>query len=294
MWNNLGLWVLLSSLYSFSLAVLGVPLVYPFIYLKFTFGVILACFLGSIMVVHFFSKKKYRLMPVGLIFFVLFFYNGLSSVLILSMFSFFYLIWSLVYSLDSYLHVSRKVRKKEKPQVWPLNSVKAVFYKEVILLWRNKILFSVLFSAVFMGVITGYIARFGAKNLLPERLYMLVSNVNPVSYAFFGIYVLVVHGAVFVSLSFFLNEENTLWLIRHVTLKMRDIVYGKACAVSMPFLCSVPFIAYYSAFNSGESLIFLIWFLIFSYLACIIICFPVGSRYVGKKSDILLLYSISL
>jgi hypothetical protein len=190
--------------------------------------------------------------------------------------------------------VSRKVRKPEQAQVWLSHSKKAVFYKESIILWRDRVLFSILFSAVMMGVGAGYIARFGAESLLPESLQVFASQFSPESYAFFGIYVLTIHGAVFISLSFFLNEEHTIWLLRHVPVTMNDIVQGKVYALLLPFLCSLPFIAYYTAFTSGKSLPFLLWFLVFSYLAGIIISFPLGARYVGKKSDILLLYSSSL
>ena len=145
-----------------------------------------------------------------------------------------------------------------------------------------------------MGITTGYIARFGAGDFLPESLEILVSRISPEAYAFFGIYVLTIHGAVFISLSFFLNEEHTLWLLRHVPVKMNDFVFGKALALIMPFLCSVPFIAYYASFMGAESVLFLLWFLLFSYLMALIVCFPLAARYVGKKSDILLLYFISM
>jgi len=38
----------------------------------------------------------------------------------------------------------------------------------------------------------------------------------------------------------------------------------------------------------------MVWFLIFSYLAGVIISIPLGVKYVGKKSDIMLLYSIAM
>jgi len=293
-WLQLGLWVFLSSLCNVSFYFVGIELAYPVEYLKFSLGVVFASIAGSIFVLHYFSRNKYRLIPLGLIFIAIYQFNDIISLLILSIASFVYLLWSFNYCSDSYLYVGRTERKNEKAQMWLSTIKKAVFYKEIVILWRERILFSILISAVFMGIGAGYIARFGAGDLLPESLQALVSSISPESYAFFGIYALTIHGAVFISLSFFLNEENTVWLLRHVPVKMKDIVYGKMFAVFMPFLCSIPFVAYYSAFTSGESLVFLIWFLIFSFLAGIIICFPLGARYVGKKSDILLLYSISL
>jgi hypothetical protein len=41
-------------------------------------------------------------------------------------------------------------------------------------------------------------------------------------------------------------------------------------------------------------LLFLFWFLGFSFLAAVIIALPLGVKYVGKKSDILLLYSVAM
>jgi hypothetical protein len=293
-WIQLGLWVFFSSLYNVSLVMAGVDLSYPLIYLKFTFGIMIASILGSVIILNYFNKKKYRLIPLGFIFYFLYQYNDIYSILILFIVSFIYLLWSLKYSLDSYQYVIRKDRKKEKTQVWFQNAIKAVFFKEITVLWRERVLYSMVFSAVVMGIGAGYMIRFGAENLLPESLQALVSMVSSESYAFFGIYVLTIHGAVFISLSFFLNEEHTLWLIRHLPVKMSTIVSGKALALILPFLCSIPFIAFYSSFTNGESLIFLIWFLVFSYLAGVIICFPLGAKYVGKKSDLLLLYSVSL
>jgi hypothetical protein len=293
-WIQLGLWVLLSSLYNVSLVMTGIDLIYPLLYLKFTFGVMLASVLGSITALHYFSKKKYRLIPLGIILFFLSQFNDIFSILIILSISFAYLLISFNYCLDSYQFAPRKTWKKEKAQMWLTNTKKAVFNKEIIVMWRERILFSIIFSAITMGIGAGYMARFGAEDLLPESLQALASSLTPESYAFFGIYVLTVHGAVFVSISLFLNEEHTLWLMRHVPVEMHEIVHGKAFALIMPFLCSIPFIAYYSAFNSGESLIFMVWFLIFSYLAGVIIGFPLGAKYVGRKSDILLLYSVSL
>ena len=293
-WTTLGLWVLFFSLYSFSLIISSISLAFPLLYIKFTFGIILGIILGSIIVLHYFSKKKYRLIPIGFVFYFIYVYDDIFSILFAIFVSFIYLLISMKFCLDSFQFVNRKSRKKEKPQVWLANPIKTVFYKEITILWRERVLFSVLFSAVFMGIVTGYIALFGAGDFLPESLRFFASRIAPESYAFFGIYVLTIHGAVFVSLSFFLNEEKTLWLIHHLPVKIKTYIYGKALALTIPFLCSIPFIAYYSAFTKGESLLFLIWFLIFSYLAAIIICFPLGAKYVGKKSDILLLYSVSL
>jgi hypothetical protein len=293
-WVQLGLWVFFSSLYTSTLVGIGINPSYVVVYLKFTCGVMLASVLGVCFVLHYFSSKKYRLLPFGGIFAVLWYWNDLMVVVVLLGCAVVYLVWSMTYALDSFQYVPRKNRKKEETQVWLQSPRKAVFYKEITTLWRERVLFSMIFSSVVMGAGAGYIARFGTENLLPASLQVLAARIAPESYAFFGIYVLTIHGAVFISLSLFLNEEQTLWLLHHLPVSMKTIVVGKALALCIPFVCSLPFLAYYLAFTGGESFVFLAWFLVFSYIAGVILCFPLGAKYVGRKSDILLLYSVSL
>ena len=293
-WFQLGIWVLFSTLYTVSILLLRLPVGVSFLYLTFTVGVMLATVLGTLIVLHYFSQYKYRLIPVGGMLCLLYFFPSLVSILLLLGVSLIYLYISLFFALDSYQFVKRKTWKQERTQLWLTHPILAVFYKEVIILWREKILFSILFSAVVLGIGIGYIARFGITQFLPENLAKFAEGIPPETYAFFGIYILTIHAAVFVSLSFFLNEEKTLWLLRHMPIHMMKIVSGKALTISMPFLCSIPFIAYFTAFIPGQSLLFIIWFLLFSFIASMILCFPLGARYAGRKSDILLLYSVSL
>jgi hypothetical protein len=250
--------------------------------------------MGTLLAIHYFSAKKYRLLPLGFLFFILYEYTSVTSILILIAVSFCYLLVSIHYPLDSYQYTTRKKRKKEKSQLWLSNRTQAVFYKEVVILWRDRVFFSILFSASFLGAASGYLARFGPGNLLPESLELFVNMIRPETYAFFGIYILTIHGAVFPSLNFFLNEDDTLWLYRHLPVPMNTIIHGKALALIISFLSCIPFIAFYVAFTTFDSLVFLLWFQLFAFLVSIIICFPLGSRYLGKKSDILLLYSVSL
>jgi len=293
-WVQLGIWVLFSSLYTLVLLLSGLNIGYPLIYLQFTFGIMLSSVIGTIFTLHYFSKKKYRLIPLSAMLGILYLHHDLIMIIFLLIISFIYLIMSLKYALDSYQYVSHKKRKKEKLQLWIYNVKMAIFYKETTIIWREKLLFSMISSAVFLGGISGYLARFGEDSFIPESLKLIVSKLSPTSYAYFGIYVLTVYCSVFISLSFFLNEEKTIWLIRHLPIKAKTIVYGKLLGLILPFICTIPFIAFYSAFTSGEIIVFLVWFLIFSFLAGIIISFPLGAKYIGKKSDVLLLYSVSL
>jgi len=81
-WSNLGLWVLLSSLYSVTLIYLGINMGYPVEYLKFTFGVMLACVIGVTVSLHFFSSKRYRLSPAVAMGASLYYFRDFSSLLV--------------------------------------------------------------------------------------------------------------------------------------------------------------------------------------------------------------------
>jgi len=293
-WIQLGLWVFFSSIYHIFIYNIGINLSYPLIYFQFLFGVILSIILGTIIPIHIYSKKKYRIIPVAIFLICLWFWNDILSLIIITILSFLYLIISLNYSFDSYLYVHRKERKKESFIKFKSGLKKAIFLKETIILWRDKLLISILFTSVFIGFFSGYFAVFGESDFLPESLKMVVSLFSKEIYAFFGIYIMTIYSSVFISLNMFLNEENTLWIIRNMPISEKTIIYGKSLSLLLPFLCSIPFIAYFSAFTLGDSILYLIWFFIFSYLAGVIISFPLGAKYIGKKLDIMLLYSVSM
>jgi hypothetical protein len=59
-------------------------------------------------------------------------------------------------------------------------------------------------------------------------------------------------------------------------------------------LTTLPYLAFIPLFLGVNDLLFLFWFLGFSFLAAVIIALPLGVKYVGKKSDILLLYSVAM
>jgi len=293
-WIQLGIWVLFSTIYHISLIGIGISLNLEITYIQFTLGVILSTIIGPIIAIHFFSKKKYRLIPIPIIIATLYYFNDLISILIILGISFIYLLWSLTNILDCYQYVNRKQRKEEKLQVWINNIKKTVFYKETIILYRDRLLFSIIFTAISLGVISGYLAGFDNNSIFPESIQLLTDRLTFSAYAFVGIYILTIYTSVFISLSFFLNEEKTLWLIHHLPIKTKKIVQAKFYSLLLPVICSIPFIAYFTALTTAKSFDFVIWFFIFSFLAGVIITFPLGAKYVGKKSDILLLYSISL
>jgi hypothetical protein len=293
-WIQLGLWIFFSSIYHFFIYNLGISLSYPGLYLQFLFGVILSIILGVIIPIHIFNKKKYGIIPVGILLIGLWLWHDLLSIIIITIISSLYLIVSLNYAFNSFQYVHRKKRKQVSSNNWELGFKKAIFFKETIILWRDKLLFSILFTAVFIGFFSGYFAVFGDSDFLPESLKMIVSLFSKEIYAFFGIYIMTIYASVFISLNLFLNEENTIWIIRNMPVSEKTIIYGKGLSLLLPFLCSIPFIAFFTAFTQDDSLLFLIWFFIFSYLTGLIISFPLGAKYLGKKSDIMLLYSVSM
>jgi hypothetical protein len=293
-WIQLGLWVFFSSIYHIFLYIHGINLSYPLIYLQFLFGIILSIIIGAIIPIHIYNKKKYRIIPVVILLIILWFRSDILSILIIILLSLIYLIISLNYSYDSHLFVHRKKRKKESINKIKLGVKKIIFYKESTILWRDKLLLSIIFTSVFIGFFSGYFAIFGESDFLPEGLKQITSIFSNELYAFFGVYIMTIYSSVFISLNLFLNEENTLWIIRNIPISEKTIIYGKSLSLFLPFLCSIPFIAYFLAFTLGESFLYLIWFFTFSFLAGIIISFPLGAKYVGKKSDIMLLYSVSM
>jgi hypothetical protein len=113
-------------------------------------------------------------------------------------------------------------------------------------------------------------------------------------FLFLGIYVVIMYTAVFPSLNLFLNEEKTMWILRHMPVKNESIVYGKVSSLALCFLTAIPFIPYITIFTGLDQIVFLVWFLVFSYIAGIILSLPLGVKYVGKKSDIMLLYSVAM
>ena len=291
---QLGLWIFFSSIYNILIYYLGISLAFPELYLKFLFGVILSIILGIIIPIYIFNKRKYGIIPVLILLIILWFSNDLISLIIITFFSFVYLIISLNYAFNSYQYVHRKKRKQVSYYNWRSGFKKAIFLKETIVLWRDKLLFSILLTSVFIGFFSGYFAVFGDSDFLPESLKVIVTLFSKEIYAFFGIYIMTIYASVFISLNMFLNEQDTIWIIRNMPVSEKTIIYGKSLSLLLPFLCSIPFIAFFSAFTQGESLLFLIWFFIFSYFAGLIISFPLGAKFLGKKSDIMLLYSVSM
>lgn len=202
--------------------------------------------------------------------------------------------WSVTHSLDSFRFVSRKERTKEHALVHLNGLIRTLFYREVTVVWRERLYFSFVFMSVTTALGTGYFYLYGTDLFIPESIQRLIQGFLPSLFVFLGCYIVVMYAAVFPALNLFLAEEKTLWILRNLPLKNESIVYGKTLAMSLCFLTTLPYLAFIPVFLGGNDLLFLLWFLGFSFLAAVIIAVPLGVKYAGKKSDILLLYSVAM
>ncbi len=293
-WIQLGLWAFFSILFSIFIALSGIKLAYPIEYMQFTMGVMLGTILGTLIAMHFFSSKRLRLIPIPIFFLLLWLYHEPIATLIILLLAASYLIISFRWALDSYQFVKRIERNKEVDQVKIRDTIKAIFYKETTILWRDRLLFSFLFSAVTIGIFSGYLAQFGGDSILPEGIKQLARFITPSMYGFLGVYILAIYTSVFTSLNLFLAEEDTMWLIRNLPVTEKTMIRGKATALILPFICSIPFVAFFSAFKGLNMIPSMMWFMVFSFMVGVTISFPLGAKYMGKKSDVLLLYCVAM
>lgn len=294
LFTQLVIWFSFSFMFLFSLSTFKININYPFEYLIFTIGVITASFLGCAISINFFSPKKYRLLPM-LILLGFYFYVSYPIYIILTLpLVIIHCAWSLKNSMESYLFSKRIERTKEISLVKINSIIKAQFHRETTTLWRDKLLFSFVLTSVTTGLFSGYFFVYGNEILIPESLRETLGGFLPSMFVFLGVYIVVMYTSVFPALNLFLNEEKTMWIIRYLPIKNDTVVFGKVSALSLCFLTSIPFIPYISIFIGFERFFFLLWFLVFSYIAGVIISIPLGVKYVGKKSDILLLYSVSM
>lgn len=292
--TQLLIWFSLSIPFLIILSFLGINVWYPVEYIFFTFGIIGATFLGAILSTHFFSSKKFRLMPtIVLLFFILYSKSYYYTVIIFPLIVIQY-IWTLNHSIESYQYVNRKERTKERIQVKIRSQPMAFFFRETTVIWRDRLLFSFIITSVIAAVTSGYFYMYGEELILPESIRLRAQGFLPAMFMFLGIYVVVVYTSVFPTLILFLNEEKTMWILRNLPVSTDKIVFGKVTSLILCFITAIPYIAYIVIFIGIDNLFFITWLLIFSFIAGVILALPIGAKYVGKKSDLLLLYSISM
>lgn len=291
---NSMLWFSFSLLYLLVLTVLRIPFTYTLEYILFSIDILIAVLLGCSLALHFFSSRFYRMIPTLLL--LGFFWLSQSMVFIAWMFPLVLLhcLWSLSHPMDSYRYVKRKERSSAQAHVHPHGVLRTLFIREVTGVWRERLYFSFVSMSIMTGLGTGYLFLYGAELLIPESLQRYISGFLPSLFVFLGCYIVIMYAAVFPALNLFLTEEKTMWILRNLPLENETIVVGKTLALSLSFLTTLPFLAIVPVFLGVDDLLFLLWFLCFSFLAAVIIAVPLGAKYVGKKSDILLLYSVAM
>jgi len=292
--TELVIWLSFSCIFILAIFTFGVNVGYPSEYLYFTLGVTTAVCLGCTISINFFSPKRYRLIPTLTLLGFYFNFREPIFVIFTLPLAIIHVTWSIKNSMESHLFSKRKERTKERYQIKIRNTIKAFFHRETTVLWRDKLLFSFIFTSVSTGLFSGYLFLYGDEILIPEPIRSQIGGVLPSMFLFLGIYVVIMYTGVFPSLNLFLNEEKTMWILRHMPVKNDNIVFGKVSSLALCFLTAIPFIPYITIFTGFDKIVFLVWFFIFSYIAGIIISVPLGVKYVGKKSDIMLLYSVAM
>jgi hypothetical protein len=291
---NLFLWFVFSALFLLVVYGLRVPVNYPVEYVVFSVDVVVAVLLGCSLSLHFFSSRRYRVIP-GVLLLVFFWWSqSMLYIALLLPLVVLQTVWGLSHAGEAFRFVSRKERIKERADVQLRGVVRALFFREVTVTWRERLYFSFVSMSVFTALGTGYLYVYGTDLFIPASLQRLMGGFLPSLFVFLGCYIVVMYAAVFPALNLFLTEEKTLWILRNLPLKNETIIYGKTLSLGLCFLTTVPYLAFVPVFLGTGDLVFLFWFLVFSFLAAVILAVPLGVKYAGKKSDILLLYSVAM
>ena len=292
--TNTVVWLCFSTLYIFCLMLFRIDINYPDLYLFFNLGVVTAICLGSSICINFFLQYRIRLIPtVLLLICYLYTQEPLFVVLTLPL-ALLHITWSLNHAKESHLNIRRKERMSNTSQNKKRSVIWAIFHKETTILWRDGLLMSFISTSAFAGLGAGYLYVHGGELFIPESLREMYGEFLPSLFIFLGVFIVVIYTAVFPSLVLFLNEDKTMWLIRHIPIKNETLLWGKISTLLLCFIAGLLFIPFILIFIEPENLLYLIWFLVFSYLASVTLALPIGVKYVGKKSDIMLLYSVTM
>lgn len=294
LFTNLLIWLVFSSLYLIIVNQLGINTYYPFEYLIFTNGIITATCIGGSVCINYFSPKIYRIIPTAILIGFYLYSRNMYFISLTLPLAFIHITWSVKNSISSYLYIRRKKRKRNKNLSKKKGVIKAIFHKETTILWRDNLFFSYIFTSAIVGFASGYFYLYGDEILIPETVRNIYGGFLPAMFVFLGVYIVIIYTAVFPSLNLFLNEEKTMWIVKHIPIKNDLMIYGKTSALTLCFIATLPFIPYISIFLGFTDFFYLIWFIIFSFIAGVIVSVPLGVKYVGEKSDILLLYSIAM
>ncbi len=294
-WVNLGLWALFSSSYVLMLSVYGVDVGYADMYLKFTMGVILAIILGTILAIHYFSAKRSLMIIPVLMISALWYFHGPEHILAILLLSFPYLLWALKLSYHSFGYAIRKERRSSASNTkHTRNPIEAMCWKEITLLWRDRLILSFLVTAVSVGLGSGYLATHMDIGIFPPHIRPYITPALPHIFLFLGTFILSSYLFVFSTLNLFLAEEDTLWMLKNLPISGRSVVSGKLMATSLALLTALAFPFHFSVFTDTKYIFPGIMMVILSFFISTTVSLPFGIRYAGKKSDVLLLYSVSI
>ena len=288
------IWFSLSLLFMFFLGLFRINIWYPTDYLTFTVALTSSIFLGCCVAAHYFSAKKYRIIPMVILLLFILYSNSMLFVLLTTPLALIHLIWTLKNAKESYHFTNHKKRKKSKSTAKLNSAIKALFHRETTVLWRDNLFFSFVFTAVIAGLGSGYLFLNGNEIFIPEQFQDRIGDFLPSMFIIMGVFVVTIYTAVFTSLNLFLNEEKTMWLIKNIPVENKTLIYGKTSSLILCFISSIPFIPYMLAFVGLDQTVYLTWLLIFAFILGVIISVPLGVKYVGKKSDIMLFYSIAM
>ncbi len=292
--TNLFIWLSLSTLFILFLAIFPIDIYYPLEYIYANIIVISGILIGSTLCLNFFSENRLRLTPSIILVLSIFLSQKPLFIVLTTPLALFHLIWSLKHSLSSYQNIRRKTRVNDKAQIKVRNKIKALFNKETTILWRNKLFLSFVSTSAATGFFTGYLYVYGPELLIPTNLQALYEEFLPALFILMGVIIVVIYTSVFPSLSLFLNEEKTMWIIRYNPIDSKTLIFGKVSSLLLCFVTAIPFIFFVSIFMGFENLLFVLWLLIFSFIVSASLSIPLGVKYVGKKSDIMLLYSVTI
>ena len=292
--TNLFIWFVLSSLFIFFLFLMPIDISYPLEYFYFNVGVLTAIIIAPTIVINFFSNQRIRLIPTLILIGFIFYTQHPLYVVLICPLAIVHLFWSLKYSLSAYQNIRRKPRINEKSPAKVRPLLQALFHKETTILWRDNLFFSFVFTSAATGIGAGYLYLYGDELLIPVSLREMYADFLPALFVFMGVLVVVIYTSVFPSIALFLNEEKTMWLIRHTPIDNKTLIQGKATTLLLSFITGIPFIFFMSIFMGLENILFVTWLLVFSFIASAILAIPLGVKYVGKKSDVMLLYSVTM
>ena len=101
--------------------------------------------------------------------------------------AFLHILWSLNHADESHQNIRRKERINNISQNKTRGIIRAIFYKEITILWRDRLLASFVSTSVFTGLTAGYLYLYGDELFIPESLRVMYGEFLPSLFIFLGI-----------------------------------------------------------------------------------------------------------